>query len=54
MEEKYKALLQQVIPIAKSSVNQIEKRAGYDFNILLKMALNKSNNLVVIQSLYYL
>jgi len=25
MEEKYKALLEQVMPIAKSSVNQIEK-----------------------------
>ena len=48
MEEKYKALLEQVIPITKSSVNQIEKRAGYDFNILIKMALNKSNNLVLV------
>jgi hypothetical protein len=44
--EKYKALLQKVIPIIKNSTNQIEKRAGYDFNILLKAAINETNNSV--------
>ena len=44
--EKYKDLLQRVIPIIKNSTNEIEKRAGYDFNILLKAAINESNNSV--------
>ena len=44
--EKYKALLQKVIPIIKNSTNQMEKRAGYDFNILLKAAINETNNAV--------
>ena len=44
--EKYKALLQKVIPIIKNSTNQMEKRAGYDFNILLKAAINETNNTV--------
>jgi len=44
--EKYKVLLQKVIPIIKNSTNQMEKRAGYDFNILLKAAINETNNTV--------
>ena len=44
--EKYKALLEKVIPIIKNSTNEIEKRAGYDFNILLKAAINETNNSV--------
>lgn len=46
--EKYKALLQKVIPIIKNSTNEIEKRAGYDFNTLLKAAINETNNTVFI------
>ena len=46
--EKYNALLQNVIPIAKSATNPLEKRAAYDFNILLKVAINSSNNPVLI------
>ena len=44
--EKYKVLLQKVIPIIKNSTNEMEKRAGYDFNILLKAAINETNNTV--------
>lgn len=44
--EKYKALLQKVIPIIKNSTNQMEKRAGYDFNMLFKAAINETNNTV--------
>ena len=44
--EKYKDLLQRVIPIIKNSTNEIEKRAGYDCNILLKAAINETNNSV--------
>jgi hypothetical protein len=44
--EKYKALLQKVIPIIQNSTNQMEKRAGYDFNILFKAAINETNNTV--------
>ena len=44
--EKYKALLQRVIPIIKNSTSQMEKRAGYDFNILFKAAINETNNTV--------
>lgn len=44
--EKYKALLQKVIPIIKNSTNKMERRAGYDFNILLKAAINETNNTV--------
>ena len=46
--EKYNALLQKVIPIAKSTTLELEKRAAYDFNILLKVAINSSNNPVLI------
>lgn len=46
--EKYNALLQKVIPIAKSATLELEKRAAYDFNILLKVAINSSNNPVLI------
>jgi hypothetical protein len=46
--EKYNVLLQKVIPIAKSATLELEKRAAYDFIILLKSALNQSNNLVLI------
>jgi hypothetical protein len=44
--EKYKSLLQKVIPIIQNSTNKMEKRAGYDFNILLKAAINETNNTV--------
>jgi hypothetical protein len=44
--EKYKALLQKVIPIIQNSTNKMERRAGYDFNILLKAAINETNNTV--------
>ena len=44
--EKYKALLQKVIPVIKNSTNKMEKRAGYDLNILLKAAINETNNTV--------
>jgi hypothetical protein len=44
--EKYKALLQKVIPIIKNSTNEMEKRAGYDFSTLLKAAINETNNAV--------
>ena len=40
--EKYKDLLQKVIPFTKSLIKQ-EKRAAYDFNILLKSAINEYN-----------
>jgi hypothetical protein len=46
--KKYKELLDKVIPIIKNSKNEMEKRAGYDFNILLKLAINISNNLVLL------
>ena len=46
--EKYKDLLQKVIPFTKSLVKQ-EKQAAYDFNILLKSAINEHNNLVFSQ-----
>lgn len=42
--KKYKELLDKVIPIIKNSTNKMEKRAGYDFNILLKAAINETNN----------
>ena len=44
--EKYKDILQQVIPFAKSATNDLEKRAAYDFNILFKTAINETNNSV--------
>jgi hypothetical protein len=44
--KKYKELLDKVIPIIKNSTNEMEKRAGYDFNILLKAAINETNNAV--------
>ena len=43
--EKYKDLLQKVIPFTKSLINP-EKQAAYDFNILLKSAINETNNAV--------
>lgn len=46
--EKYNALLQKVILIAKSATNKMQKKAAYDFNILLKVAINQSNNPVLI------
>lgn len=45
--EKYNVLLQKVIPIAKSATNKMQKKAAYDFIILLKSALNQSNSLVL-------
>ena len=41
--EKYKELLEAVLPFVKSE-NKIEKRAAYDFNIILKSAINDSNS----------
>lgn len=46
--EKYNALLQKVIPITKSATNKMQKKAAYDFIILLKVAINSSNNPVLI------
>jgi len=42
--KKYKELLDKVIPIIKNSTNEMEKRAGYDFNMLLNAAINETNN----------
>lgn len=44
---KYKELLEKVIHIIRTSSNQIEKKQACDFNILLKTAINVSNNLVL-------
>jgi hypothetical protein len=41
--EKYKELLEAVLPFVKSKDN-IEKRAAYDFNIILKSAINDQNS----------
>ena len=41
--EKYKELLEAVLPFVKSKYN-IEKRAAYDFNIILKSAINDQNS----------
>ena len=41
-KEMYKELLQKVIPFTKSD-NKVVKRAAYDFNILLKCAINDTN-----------
>lgn len=46
--EKYKDLLKKVIPFAQSSKIQIEKKAAFDFSILLKSAINESNNSVLL------
>ena len=46
--EKYNALLQKVIPIAKSATNKMQRKAAYDFIILLKVAINSSNNPVLL------
>ena len=35
--EKYNALLQKVIPITKSATNKMQKKAAYDFIILLTL-----------------
>ena len=45
--KKYKELLEKVIPIIKNSTNQMEKKQAQDFNILLKLGINVSNNLVL-------
>jgi hypothetical protein len=42
-KEMYKELLQKVIPFTKSD-NKIIKRAAYDFNLLLKSAINEENS----------
>ena len=44
--EKYNALLKKVIHVIHNSSNKMEKRAGYDFNVLLKTAINETNNSV--------
>ena len=44
--EKYNALLKKVIHIIHNSSNKMEKRTGYDFNVLLKTAINETNNSV--------
>jgi hypothetical protein len=41
-EEEYKELLQKVLPFTKSD-NKVVKRAAYDFNLLLKCAINDTN-----------
>lgn len=41
--EKYKELLEAVLPFVKSK-NEIEKRAAYDFNTILKSAINDQNS----------
>jgi hypothetical protein len=41
-EEEYKKLLQKVLPFTKSD-NKVVKRAAYDFNLLLKCAINDTN-----------
>jgi len=41
--EMYKELLQKVLPFIKSE-NKIIKKAAYDFNILLKCAINDINS----------
>ncbi len=41
--EKYKELLEAVLPFVKSK-NEIEKRAAYDFNTILKSAINEQNS----------
>jgi hypothetical protein len=46
--KKYKELLEKVMSITRASTNDMDKRAGYDFNILLKLAINISNNLVLL------
>ena len=42
-KKKYEELLQKVIPFTKSK-NEIVKRAAYDFNILLKSAINEKTS----------
>lgn len=42
-KEMYRELLQKVIPFTKSD-NEVVKRAAYDFNIILKCAINDSNS----------
>jgi len=42
---EYRKLLENVIPFTKS-INKIEKRAAYDFTILLKAAINEKNSLL--------
>lgn len=44
--EKYKSLLENITPFTRSSV-RLEKRAAYNFNILLKSAINKNNNAIL-------
>ena len=41
--EMYKELLQKVLPFIKSE-NKIIKKAAYDFNVLLKCAINDINS----------
>jgi len=46
--ENYNELLQKVILLAKSATNEMEKSAGYAFIVLLKSAINETNNLVLL------
>lgn len=46
--KKYKELLEKVIPITRASTNDMDKKMARDFNILLKLAINISNNLVLL------
>ena len=48
-KDEYKEILQKVLPFTKSD-NKLVKRAAYDFNILLKCAINNTNS----QTLVYL
>jgi hypothetical protein len=41
-KEEYKELLQKVLPFTKSD-NKVVKIAAYDFNLLLKCAINDTN-----------
>ena len=43
IKDQYPELLQKVLPFTKSD-NKIIKRLAYDFNILLKCAINDTNN----------
>ena len=42
-KEEYSELLKKVLPLIKSE-NKLVKRAAFDFNILLKSAINDINN----------
>jgi hypothetical protein len=45
--EEYKELLQKVLPFTKSD-NKVVKTAAYDFNLLLKCAINEKNSQILV------